>query len=78
MGVRAGCAIVTQRRPHGTLVHVQFALRAHECCWTQARVLVHSVHACRSVLAEVTDAVVDIFFAMLSSETCKQIFKSSL
>lgn len=69
MRIRACCAIVAQGRPHGALVHVQFALRAREGRRTETRVLVHPVHAGGAILTEVARTVVDVLLAVFAAES---------
>lgn len=67
--IRARGAVMAQGRPHGTLVHVELALRARESRRTQTGVLVHPVHACRTVLTEIARTVVDVLLAVIAPES---------
>lgn len=69
VAVGAGRPVVAGRGPHRALVDVVLALRTRERWWTQARVLVHPVDACRTVLAKITLAVVDVLLAVITLES---------
>lgn len=69
MRIRACGPVVAQGRPYRTLVHIQFALRTREGRWTQARVLIHSVHAGGTILTEIAHTIINIFLAVIASES---------
>lgn len=71
MRIRTCSAIVAQGRPYRTFIHVQLALRAREGRRTQARVLIHPVHASGAILTEIARTIINVLLAMISSESWK-------
>lgn len=71
-GIGAGGPIVTERWPERALVHVNFALSSGVRRWTGAIVLIYPVDAGGPILTQVTDAVVDVLFTILTSKSCKK------
>ena len=69
VGVGARGAVLANARPQRALVHVLIAVRAGERRRTLARVRIDAVDASRSVLTQMTRAIVDVFLAICSSET---------
>lgn len=61
--------VVTDTGPHGTLVYVHLTRISGPLSWARARVTVHTVHARTTVQAGVRYAIVDIFLAVLATET---------
>lgn len=68
--VGARRAIMTNARPHGTLVHVHLARLARPLGRTRTRVTVHAVHARSAVETGVRYAVVNVLLAVFAAETC--------
>jgi len=75
--VRARRPIVTDARPHGTLVHVHLARIARPLGRTRTRVTVHAVHASTAIETRVRYAVVDVLFAVFASKTYEKYQKNS-
>ena len=69
VGVGARGAVLANARPQRALVHVLIAVRAGERRRTLARIRIDAVDASRSVLTQMTRAIVDVFLAICSSET---------
>lgn len=69
--VGASGAVLTNRWSQRALVHVLFAKSARVSRRATAGVAIDAVDARCSVLTLVTWTIVNIFFAVLASETCK-------
>jgi len=65
--------VVTDAGPHGALIHVHLTRIACPLGRARARVTVHAVHARPAVQAGVWYTIVDVFFAVFSTETCAGI-----